>query len=84
MRGYDITPEQRDDLVRAYVANGTAATAPLAAKYGVCRKYPSILARERGLSHCYGDPNSPRVKKATRADDDHRWRWAIERGAVIA
>lgn len=73
MRGYDITEEQRDELVRVYVAQGTAAAAPLAEKYGVCRRYPSILARDRGLS-----------KKAPRTDNDPRWALAISRGPVCA
>lgn len=77
MSGTDrkITAEQREQLVRVYIEGGIRAAGPLAVSMGVSRKYPGILAITSGRRRKgYG----PRDTK------DPRWKWAIERGSVIA
>lgn len=80
MRGIDLTPEQIDNLVRAYVAGGRKGSENLAAEYGVGRSYPTVLARMRGL-RC--GPVAP-TRKHSKTEEDRRWGWAISRGAVVA
>lgn len=80
MRGRDLTPEQIDNLIRAYVAGGLKGSEKLAVEYDVGRKYPAVLARGLGLRH---GPVPP-TRKHTMPEEDRRWGWAKERGAVTA
>lgn len=77
-----LTPEQRQELVEVYRAGGYAAAKPLAIQFGVAPRYIARLARAKGVKNNYCRGVVSRVKK--HKFTDLRWRWAIERGGVIA
>lgn len=82
MRGINLTPDQIESLVQAYKGGGLAGSEGLCKQYGVNRKYPYILAAERGLKYDYGYTKAQ--SRQTKKQEDVRWQWAIERGPVIA
>ena len=77
MRGINLTPDQIEKLVAAYVQGGLPASAPLCHQYKISRKYPYFLARQRGLKFEYIKKGRPHGNK-----EDARWQWAIARGPV--
>lgn len=84
------TKEQRMEILRVYKTDGTAACSALCLRLGLSARYYSKLASEHGLSGRKSKPLTPAQKEKMRAtvrrDDshDHRWKWAIERGSVVA
>lgn len=82
MRGINLTPEQIESLIKAYMEGGLRASANLASQYGVNRKYPYFLARDRGLKFDYGYKKGQ--SRLTQVEEDYRWAWARQRGAVLA
>lgn len=84
MRGIPLTEDQRDELLTSYRNRGYQATKQLAISFGISPRYISRLARRNGFHNNYslGQINSIKVKKT--AYTDKRWRWAVERGQVIA
>lgn len=84
------TAEQRKEILRVYKAEGTAACSALCISLGLSARYYSKLASEHGLSSPKSKPLSEAQKAkmlaTVRKDDsyDYRWKWAIERGPVVA
>jgi hypothetical protein len=73
--GFKITKEQREELVKLWLAGGQQAVAAKQREYGVADKYASNQASIMGIHRC---------DMITRSDVDPRWVWAIERGPVLA
>lgn len=84
------TKEQREEILRVLVAEGTGAATALCLGYGLSARYWSKLASERGVSNRKAKPltaaQKEKMRRINRKDDSHdyRWKWAIERGPVIA
>jgi hypothetical protein len=85
-----ITEAQRLEIIRVYKTEGVQAATELCLRYGVSARYYSKLASERGVACRKSKPlteeQKAEMRKIKRMDDsyDHRWRWAKERGAVVA
>jgi hypothetical protein len=82
MRGVRLTPEQREELLALYLTD-RAASRRMARALGVSRSYCAELANRRGLKSALPFKNRGAPKYSEDANDP-RWRWAIERGAVVA
>ncbi len=81
-KGPWLTVEQRAALIASYVEHGLEATKPLALSYGIKTRTIAMVARREGKR---GKPRPKVVKfKKIRTAGDRRWKWAIERGAVVA
>lgn len=84
------TKEQRAEILRLYKAEGSAACSAHCLKLGLSARYYSKLASEHGYSGRKSKPLTTAQKSQMRAivrkDDsyDYRWKWAIERGPVVA
>lgn len=84
-----VTEAQRQEILRVYKEQGTKAAGVLCVSLGLCPRYYSKLACERGVSRRKSKPLTETQKAKMRAtvhkDDshDHRWKWAVERGAVV-
>jgi hypothetical protein len=84
------TKEQREHILRVFKAKGPGACTELCLKMGLSARYYSKLASERGISGRKSKPLTPAQKQkmlaTVRRDDsyDYRWKWAIERGPVVA
>ena len=84
------TAEQRAEILRVYKANGPDACSTLCLSLGLSARYYSKLASEHGVSGRKSKPLTEAQKQKMRAtvrkDDsyDYRWKWAIERGPVVA
>lgn len=86
-----IVPEEtRQEILRVYTAEGTDAASELCIRIGLSSRYYSSLAYKRGVSRKKSKPLTPEQKAKMRGivqkDDSHdyRWKWAIERGPVLA
>jgi len=93
MRGHiqeKINEAQRLEILRVYREKGTAPAMELCASLGLCKRYYSSLASSRGVAAKRRRPLTAEQKAKMRAvnkkDDsyDYRWKWAIERGPVVA
>ena len=82
MRGKRLTEEQRAELLKVYLTGDSKAAKALAAKIGVHEHYLSLIARRNGHFNNYG--RIGRVAPKPSQPNDPRWKWAIERGPVIA
>jgi hypothetical protein len=84
------TKEQRQEILRVYKDEGTAACSVLCLRLGLSARYYSKLASEHGISGRKSKPLTPaqkqKMRSTVRRDDsyDHRWKWAVERGVVVA
>jgi len=67
-----ITPEQRQEILLAYLEKGHHAAAALSARYGVSAKYASTIAASLGVSR----------RQHVKSQRDPRWQWAIDRGVI--
>lgn len=81
MRGKRLTPEQIRLLMDTYRHHGYAAAKPLAIQFGVQPRYVASLARVYGIKH---HSREVVAMVTTQKYTDKRWRWAVERGAIIA
>jgi len=73
-----LTKEALNDLLDTYASQGGDAARALAPKYGIKPVYVKKLAVKHGVRH-------RRIgRKPYQHKRDHRWAWAIERGAVLA
>jgi hypothetical protein len=79
-RGPKLTDEQRAQLLKLYLEQGYRAASALAVSLGASERYPAQLARKNGYTNnhqragrSYGHKTGAR---------DHRWQWAIQRGAI--
>lgn len=75
-----LTKEAVNDLLDTYATCGGDAARALAPKYGIKPVYVKKLARVHGVK---AKRKEPRQKKQ-RNQNDPRWQWAVERGAVLA
>jgi len=82
MRGAKLTDEQRDLLLSTYRDGGYAAAKPLAIEFRVAPRYVARLARDHGIKNNYARGKVSIVKQQRYTDK--RWKWAVERGVVIA
>lgn len=75
-----LTNEQRQEIIDAYLSRGYLAAHRAGAKYSVGPNYVKNLRFRRGL------PKAQRktLPETPKQPEDHRWQWAIERGAIIA
>lgn len=80
------TPEQREEILYAYLTDGPKVAGELSVKLGLAYHYARRLASSRGLSvGSFRSIRRPRAGRVDRpVDNDPRWNWAIERGAVLA
>ena len=84
------TKEQRDEILRVLVSDGTGAATALCLGHGLSARYWSKLASERGVWNRKSKPltaaQKEKMRRVNRKDDsyDYRWKWAIERGPVVA
>jgi hypothetical protein len=84
------TEAQRQEILRVYRTEGVKAATELCLSLGLSRRYYSALASLRGVSARKSRPltaeEKAEMRKIKRMDDsrDHRWKWAIERGNVVA
>jgi len=85
-----VTEQMRLDILRVYRDEGSTAAAAFCANLGLSRGYYSALACRRGVavkkSKPLTDDQKARIRNRVPIDDshDHRWQWAIQRGAVRA
>lgn len=76
-----ITKQQRDQIVLAYFDGGYEAAKIAAAKIGLAPSYIKNMRHRRQL------PILPIKKERLFKNEkpiDHRWKWAVARGAVVA
>lgn len=84
------TEAQRLEILRVYKTEGVKAATALCVSLGLSPRYYSALASLRGVSAKKSRPltaeQKAEMRKIKRADDshDHRWKWAVERGSVVA
>jgi hypothetical protein len=84
-----INEAQRQEILRVYMEEGTDAAGALCISLGLCLRYYSRLASERGVVRRKVRPLTSAQKAKARSivhkDDshDHRWAWAIARGPVV-
>ncbi len=84
------TKEQREHILRVFKAEGPAACTELCLSLGLSARYYSKLASEHGVSGRKSKPltaeQKAKMRKTRRRDDsyDYRWKWAVERGSVVA
>lgn len=84
------TAKQRSEILRVFKKDGAAACRALCLSFGLSARYYSKLASEHGISARKSKPLTEAQKQKMRAtvrkDDsyDYRWKWAIERGPVVA
>ncbi len=82
MKSTRLTTEQRDLLLSTYRDKGFTAAKPLAIQFQVAPRYIARLARDHGIKNNYTRGKVSLVKQQKYTDK--RWRWAIERGSVVA
>jgi hypothetical protein len=70
-----LTEGQRAELVEIYTRDGMNGVEALARRYGVTAKHVANIASDMGIRR---QPNR------RQTEQDPRWSWAIERGAVVA
>lgn len=84
------TEAQRQEILRLYKTEGVRAAEAMCIRLNLSPRYYSALASNRGVSVRKSKPLTPAQKAKMRAivkkDDsyDYRWKWAVERGPVIA
>lgn len=84
------TEAQRQEILRVYKTDGVRSATELCLRYGLSARYYSKLASERGVACRKSKPltaeQKAEARKIRRRDDsyDHRWKWAKERGGVVA
>ena len=84
------TEAQRKEILRVFKADGAAACSALCLSLGLSARYYSKLASEHGVSARKSKPLTDAQKAkmiaTVRKDDsyDYRWKWAVERGPVVA
>lgn len=82
-----ITPEQRHQLIQVHLHLGYEASRPLCLEFGVARDYAAKMASEANLlvpTYCKRRGAKRSVKFEVVDHNDHRWKWAVERGSVVA
>lgn len=75
-----LTKEAINDLLDTYANRGGDAARALAPKYGIKPIYVKKLAQVHGVKA----PSRKPRKRRPRRQNDPRWQWAVERGAVLA
>jgi hypothetical protein len=75
-----VTDDQRELLISTYLRDGYDAAAPLAVEYGVSPRHVAKLLRRRGIKNTTKRGRKP---GSEAGKNNPRWRWAIERGAVV-
>jgi hypothetical protein len=78
-----VTPERSHELLQIYLHMGDAIAERDCVEAGVSAMYASHVAHEAGLGRRFKVRGSGNVATRVRHDDP-RWRWAVERGTVIA
>lgn len=85
-----ISEAQRQEIIRVYLNDGPKAAGALCVSLGLCLRYFSKLASERGVVRRKARPltaaQKAKMRSVVHRDDshDHRWAWAIARGPVVA
>ncbi len=80
-----LTKEQEQQLLEHYLAHGAKATEAMCDEMGVSRRYPASVASIYGKSRLRSRSTKyKRIPEKWRPNDshDHRWAWAIARGAI--
>lgn len=74
MAGYKrkVPKEVERELVEIYLKHGFDVSATACIAHGVSPKYAANVAAALGM------------RRPQRSMNDHRWQWAIERGAIVA
>lgn len=80
----NLSEAQRDQIVTSYQISGYDTAAAVAVAHGVSTRHVAKLLRERGIKN-----TSRRGRKCNHVNgptqcNDPRWKWAVERGAVLA
>lgn len=71
-----ITRRQEHQLVQTFLHLGQSVAGPMCIEFGVSSSYARSRAYELGLL--------PHRKASVFSRGDHRWKWAIERGGIVA
>ena len=87
-----VTKEVERELVEIYLTQGRAVAAKACVEHGVSPHYAVNAAaalgkgrpRWRAGTKYKGKRPAGKPPTITRSESDHRWQWAIERGAVVA
>jgi hypothetical protein len=85
-----INEAQRLEILRVYREEGTKSAIQLCLSLGLCGRYYSSLASSRGVAakkrRPLTDAQKAKMRATVKKDDsyDYRWKWAIERGPVVA
>ncbi len=76
-----ITPNQRHQLLQIYLHMDMEESRRACLEYGVNATYAQTLAYTLSLTKT----DKRGQEKSFGVDhDDHRWKWAVERGAILA
>lgn len=81
--GRSILPEdKKHELLQVYLHLGIEASRTLCREYGVSENYAAKRASEMDISHrkVFFGANARTTSRVNHAD--HRWKWAVERGAI--